>query len=528
MPGAYRGHEDVAAAQSEAMRAAGRGPKLIALAVLVIGGLALLGSWAGWFPAQGQDAAGSDVELPEADDLDDGEDEQAEDPDGVDDPDDASADDAEPEARCRPDGCQRWSAPAGPGPVLVDDGRILHLDAGELLAFDAEDGDGTVVGPSDVAVGEATGLLLVERADNDLLLVHDGARVEAWDLAEGQRAWISDDHGPDERFGGVVRADADVVIVVEVRQLGEGPEQQVVAYDTATGEQRWSHDGVALDAAGPIVIEEPADGTLELGEVVLIDAASGEDRATIDPDQYRGGTDDRVALVQDGRVAWRSWPDLDEVADLGPADDGSRIVNGHLVAGAGGDGTNGPVGDVVDQVSEVADPADGSLVVSYDEPVTVGQRAGGTGGVVVERDGSSLTVTAVDTDWQERWRSAVAWEPSDDEPLRVMPTLGTVTVAFGGGDLRFGDTSGRHWRFDWRTGLPGREGQFGRFVGDDEATGIFGDLTVRATAGQFALAGPDGEVTFGASAELLHASDPLLVRDDGRLIAVDETLVFSP
>ena len=523
-PGAYRGHEDVAAAQSEAMRAAGRGPKLIALAVLLIGGLALLGSWAGWFPDRTQDAAGSDVELPTAGDLDDGQGEPADDPhdpETAEDPDAAVDDDAEPESRCRPDGCERWSVPAGPGPVLVDDGRIFHLDAGELLQFDAENGDVTSFGPSDVPVGEATEMLFVERAEGDRLLVHAGARVEAWDLAEGQRAWISDGHGSGGAHGGVVRVDEDVVVVVEV-DGPEDPDRKVAAYDTATGEQRWSHDGVVLGAAGPIVVEEPTDGTLESGEVVLIDAASGEVRVTIERDQYRGGTDEHVALVQDERVEWRSWPALDGGTDLGPADETPPIVNGHLVSGAGDGGMSAPAGIAVDQVNEVVDPSDGGLVASYDEPVAVGQRPGGAG-VVAQRDGSTVTVTAVDANWQELWRSQVVWEPTGEQPLWVMPTPGAVTVAGGGAE-----SSNERWRFDWRTGLPVREGAFGELILDDEATGTFGDLTVRATAEQVTLTGPDGEVTFGASAGILHASDPLLVRDDGHLIVVEESLVSSP
>ena len=526
VPGAHRGHEDVAAAQSEAMHAAGRGPKLIALAVLVLGGLALLGSWAGWFPDQSQDAAGDGVELPDADDLDedDGEDQQAGDPDDLAAPDDATPDDDEAEPRCRPDGCERWAIPAGPGPALVDDGRILHLDAGELLGIDAADGAVTPFGPSELPVGEATGLLLVERSDGDLLLVHDGEQVEVWELTEGGRVWHTEGDDVDERAGGVVCADDDVVVVVEVEHLEDDPQREVVAYDTATGEPRWSHDGVVLGAAGPIVIQAPDDATPDSDEVVLVDATSGEVEASVEPGEYRGGTDDRVALEQDGRVVWRSWPDLDEVADLGPAGETPPIVNGHLVSGSGTDGMSAPAGVAVEQIDEVVDPSDGGLVASYDEPVAVGQRPDADGGVVAQRDGSTVTVTAVDADWQERWRAEVAREPTDEQPVWVVPTLGSATVASGGGD-----TTDEHWQFDWRTGLPLRTGEFGQLVGHAEVSGTVGGLELHATSEQVTLAGPDGEIAFDdASAEILHASDPLLVRVDHHLIAVDETLVSSP
>ena len=424
---------------------------------------------------------------------------------------------------CAPPGCVVWSVEAGFGPALVHDGRVFHLDAGELVVWDAASGEQLARTRSLVAGPVAQPWLMpIEHPAGDLVVAAAsvGGGLEVWHADELELAWRL----PTEEGGGageLLQATATSVVVVRPRLDGDGHPAglEVVGHDPVSGAERWSAAGTPTAADGLIVLR-PEEG---VGQELLLDPATGEQVLATPIGSYAGSSTDRVAVEGGGAVEVLSWPDGERVATLAARDDDEqvRFVSGLVARGPSGWAATpedwlGMVTVESGLTTEVIDPAHGRSVASFgDRPAVVGAGPDGDDAIVVEEHGDLTSVSRVTPSFERRWRSEVPW--GSKRVLRVRSaTPGLVVV-----DTVGADGAVVYWRFDARNGLPVADGGFGDTAPDLSGTGRFEDLSIRWEADQTVVVGPAGLARFTPDVEVLHPGDPLLVRDDGRIIAVD-------
>ena len=429
-----------------------------------------------------------------------------------------------PEGGCAPPGCEAWSATAGFGPVLVHDGRVFHLDAGELVVWDATSGEELTRARSLVgAPVMQPWFTLVERPAGDLVVAAAavGGGLEAWRADNLDLAWRLPAGGASDGVGHLLQASAASIVTVRPRLGGDdvGQGVEVVGHDPDSGAERWSAIGRPTDADGLIVVRPEDAAAVEQ----LLDPATGETVLTTPIGSYAGSSADRVAVDRGGVVEVLSWPGNGRVAEVvSQGDEQVRFVGGLVARGPSGWAATpedwlGTVRLDAALTTEVVDPADGRRLASFDDrPATVVSAPGGSDVIIVEEHGAATTVTRVGPSFEQRWRSELPWE--SQRVLRVRTTAqGRVVV-----DTVGADGAVVYWRFDARTGLPVAEGGFGSTAPNPSGTVRFDDLSIRWEPDQTVVLGPAGLVRFAGDVEVLHPAEPLLVRDGDQLIAVDQ------
>ena len=429
-----------------------------------------------------------------------------------------------PERGCAPPGCESWSATVGFGPVLVHDGRVFHLDAGEFVVWDAASGEELTRTRSRVAgpVMQPR-LTLIERPAGDLVVAAAavGGGLEVWRVDELDLAWRlpADDGGGGA--GRLLQATAVTIVTVRPRLEGDATAQgvEVVGHDPRSGTERWSAAGTPIDVDGLIVLQP--EGTA--GQEQLLDPVTGEPVLTTPLGAYLGSNADRVAVDRGAVVEVLSWPQSEQVAEVTAREDEQlRFVGGLLARGPTGWAATPEdwlgMFDVQSALTtEVIDPVDGRKLASFDgRPATVVAGPGGHDAIVVEEQGALTSISRVGPSFEQRWRSELAWD--GQQVLRVRSTAPGMVVV----DTIGPDGAVVYWRFDARTGLPVAEGGFGATAANPRGTGRFGELSIRWEPDQTVVVGAAGLVRFASDVEVVHPGDPLLVRDDDRLIAVDD------
>ena len=494
---------------------------------------------------------------------------------------DASDDAAAAPAGCEPAGCDRWRSSQPEGHTIVTDGRVFHLGGG---AIEAIDDAGEVVAEAETAITGRSpgGLLPLDGPHDDLLVAVGDRRLEVrgrddlavrWSLdvrdaslanvshngdvlvvigAHGSPAAGSaseagaatagdpdpngpvDPDGPSELDGPVdpdassdpdvpVDPDADAAAGPRLEPPEDGTDDGlrgrrsrpvVSGFDVRTGERRWQRAGLPFSTEGVVALSS-AQGT----ELTLLDPRDGEDLLRLAGRRYLGSSDDRIAIhdVADATVDLRAWPSLDTVGrvEVDPAAT-PRLVGGLLVIDHPVDG-GGSAGDI-----EVVDPTGGQVLDRFDGPdVAVRAAPGGDGVIVLEPSDDRVRLRHLDRQWQVRWSSEVRFEmPADARLTAVRGPRGQigVGVVLDGGRIDVGVL------VDDRTGLPVIDDDAG--IGD--VAGTFGDLLVHRSSDATELRGAHGVVRFRGPVDLLHPSEPLLVRDGQDLVAVDEGLLRGP
>ena len=458
---------------------------------------------------------------------------------------DASADALGVPAGCEPSGCDRWRSAQPDGHTIVADGRVFHLGGGALVAIDEA---GELVAEAETAVSGRSpgGLLALDEPHDDLLLAVGDGRLEVRDRDDLAVRWSLDVR--DASLANISRND-DVLVVIGAHgapiddPTGDGsadpgsgaddagprldpPEDgtddglrgrrsRPVAsgFDVRTGERRWQRSGLPFSTDGVVAL-----ASTQGNELRLLDPRDGEDLLHLAGRRYLGSSPDRIA-VHDGAetVDLLAWPSLDTVRRLAvdPAAT-QRLLGGLLVVEhpADEDGTSGDI--------EVVDPADGRVLDRFERPdVAVRAAPDGDGVIVLEPMGEQVRLRHLDREWQQRWSSEVRFDaPPDARVTAVRGPRGQigVGVVLDGGRIDIGVL------VDDRTGLP---------VIDDEAgvgtvAGTFDGLLVHRSPDATELRGPGGGVRFPGPVDLLHPSDPLLVRDGQDLVAIDERQLRGP
>ena len=434
-----------------------------------------------------------------------------------------------PRGGCSPQGCAAWTATAGFGPVLVHAGRVFHLDAGELVVWDAGTGEqltrtrslvaAPVMQPQLTPIEHPAGALVVAAAGV-------GGGLEVWRADDLELAWRLPDAGDGRGAGRLLQATAASIVTVRPRLDVDGDARgvEVVGHDPVSGEERWSAAGSPTGADGLIVLR-PEDG---VGKEQLLDPATGEQVLVAPVGSYAGSSTDRVAVDRGRAVEVLSWPGSERVAKLAArGDEQVRFVGGLLTRGPSGWAATpedwlGTIEVESGLTTEVIDPAHGRTLASFDErPAVVAAGPDGNGAIVVEEHGAVTSVSHVTSSFEQRWRSLVPW--GAQRVLRVRTGAPGLVIV----DTVGADGAVVYWRFDVRTGLPVAEGGFGATAPNPRGTGSFDGLSVRWEPDQTVVVGAAGLVRFASDVEVLHPGEPLLVRDGDRLIAVDEVRTRS-
>jgi hypothetical protein len=265
-------------------------------------------------------------------------------------------------------------------------------------------------------------------------LTGDDYATVAYDAATGAQLWASRYTGPragdDEATSLAVSPDgATVYVTGHSHGTGTGADYATIAYDAASGEERWvtRYDapaggddaglaiGVAPDGSSVFVTgrTETAAAGID-GTTVAYDAANGTHRWVRSYDGPGNGNDVLLAL--------RISPDGSRVFVGGPSlgsGTGSDFVTIAYAAATGADGwTNrydGPASDN-DSLTDLAVTPNGSSVV-----VTGGSRGTGTGT-------DYATVAYAATTGAQRWARRYDGSHGDDVSTALDPSAGSVSV----------------------------------------------------------------------------------------------------
>lgn len=480
--------------------------------MLVGGGVVAVGAGTEPFSALPEDR--DDVDLPAVDELED-----------------QLTAAAVPDGDCEPDGCARWRTEAGSGDTLVVGDRILHHAGTELSVFDAASGDRLARAETQLSAGSVQPQLAGPGEDGQGpgVILGGLAGTEVRDVADGALRWaVEDAQGP---MPPVVHD--DVVLVADEVADEAPPGWRIRALALADGEERFTVDDAwGGPHAGIVVQREEED------ELRLIDAATGEVGLAIEPQEFHGAADGRVGLMIEGELTVLTWPDLEELGRF-PDDPQApvRFVGGLVVdahppeedAPAGEDGLASieaapPMDPFGAAPRDVIDPVSGEVLAELDGGQPLGSAPDGDGVLVLDDQGSSVVVSQRDTSWSLQWRTELAFERPEDAVLQI---VGAADGQFAVATVVEGEIVQR-LPFRARGGVPALPPDLGGEVSDPTVAVAMDDLTMVRSPDVTELRGSAGAVRFGGPADLVHPADPLLVRVDGDLVAVDEDLVRRP
>lgn len=168
-------------------------------------------------------------------------------------------------------GAALWSHPAATALLGSFHGRVALIDLQDRLVL-LDGSSGRQLARADLLMTGGYGFSM----GWNILFVHDGTRLAAFELASGQQQW---DYSPPDGLGPPELACDGLVIIKDARGTH--------ALDAATGKERWALPlAIGIDAcAGTLVYDQGFDGLREI--VRVYDTAAYTKTRTITPQAMR-------------------------------------------------------------------------------------------------------------------------------------------------------------------------------------------------------------------------------------------------
>ncbi|WP_157971556.1 outer membrane protein assembly factor BamB family protein [Halorussus litoreus] len=286
-------------------------------------------------------------------------------------------------------------------PTVAGETVVVSTNTGALYAFDAETGDERWRYTTDGSINGSAAI-----ADGTVYVADAASKLHAVALESGTAAWTADLAGGTGINSPVV---ANGTVFVGTREIFDGDEAAVQAFDAETGDERWTTPVEGEGATGAAV----ESGTVYVGYtdggLAALDAADGTENWRADtaeiayPPTVADGTvfvatDDaavRAFDVADGRSLWST----------GDSGTGSpAVADGRVFAPAN---------------TELScyDPVDGTELWAVDAIGTFRTPTAADGTVYAGTDEETLYALSIE-DGTERW--STEFEDDDPTPMAVV------------------------------------------------------------------------------------------------------------